>query len=153
MSSRVFPDSDSPISTDPFASISPEHIAVLIPVVAVLGGVCIAIAARIIAGRNKDLEHRERLIAMEKGLPLPEPEQEVKKPVHSSRRASGLVMLGIGLALTIALRATPDAEHAWGWGLIPLFIGMGLIIAAVLDKKEYNERIERKQSDSQSIAG
>ena len=133
-----------------FASVSPEHIAVLIPIVAVLGGICIAITAIIVEGRKKDLDHRERLIAMEKGLPLPEAEQqEPKKPVHSGRRASGLVMLGIGLALTIALRFTPDAEHAWGWGLITLFIGMGLIIAAVLDKREYNERIERKQSDSQ----
>ena len=129
-----------------FASISPEHIAVLIPIIAVLGGVCIAIAGIIVAGRKKDLEHKERLVAMEKGIPLPEPEPEEKKPVHSARRASGLVMFGIGLALTIALAVTPDAQEAWGWGLIPLFIGVGLIIAAVLDKREYEERIARKQS-------
>jgi hypothetical protein len=135
-----------------FSSISPDHIAVLIPVVAVLGGICIAITGIIAGGRKKELEHKERLVAIEKGIPLPEPEQEVKKPVHSGRRAGGLVMFGLGLALTIALRFTPDAEHAWGWGLIPLFVGVGLIIAAILDKREYEERIARKQSDTDKPA-
>ncbi len=107
-----------------FASIEPEHIAVLIPVVAVLGGICIAITGIIAAGRKKELEHKERLVSIEKGIPLPEPEQEIRKPVHSARRAGGLVMLGIGIALTIALWATPGAEDTWGWGLVPLFIGM-----------------------------
>jgi hypothetical protein len=53
-----------------------------------------------------------------------------------------LVWLGLGLALTIALAANPDAAdvNAWGWGLIPLFIGVGLIIASVLDKKEFDKR-------------
>ncbi len=129
-----------------FANISPDVIAVLIPIIAVLGGVCIAIAAIIVAGRKKELDHKERLVAMEKGIALPEPEPEEKKPVHSSRRASGLVMFGIGLGVTIGLWTTPDAEHAWGWGLIPLLIGVGLIVASILDKKEYDERIKRKES-------
>ena len=129
-----------------FADISPEHLAVFIPIISVLGGVCIAIAAIIVSGRKKDLEHKERLIAMEKGIPLPEPEPEEKKPVHSARRASGLVMFGIGLGVTIGLWTTPDAEDAWGWGLIPLLIGVGLIVASILDKKEYDERVKRKDT-------
>jgi hypothetical protein len=136
-----------------FASLRPETIAVLIPVIAVLGGVCIAIVAIIVEGRKKDLEHRERLAAMEKGLPLPEPVQEEKKPVHSSRRASGLVMLGIGLALSIALFAMEESRHAWGWGLIPLFIGAGLLIASVLDKREYEERIQRRMGGQRPPSG
>lgn len=136
-----------------FASIEPGHIAVLIPVIAVLGGVCIAIAAIIVEGRKKDLDHRERLTAMEKGISLPEPTHEEKKPVHSSRRAWGLVMLGIGLALTIALFALEDSRHAWGFGLIPTFIGLGLLIAAILDKREYEQRIQRQMTGRQQSPG
>lgn len=127
------------------AAISPEHIGVMIPVIAVIGGVLIAITGIIVGGRKKDLEHKERLVAMEKGLPLPEPERDEPKPVHSGRRATGLVMFGIGLAVTIALWATPDAREAWGWGLVPLLIGVGLIIAAILDKKEYDARQQRRE--------
>jgi len=34
------------------------------------------------------------------------------------------------------------------WGLIPLFIGLGLLIAATLDKREYEETQRRKEQSS-----
>lgn len=131
-----------------FANIGPEHIAVMIPIVAILGTFAVVVVAIIVEGRKKDLQHKERLVALEKGLPLPEPPEKESKPVHSIRRAWGLVWLGLGLALTIALAVNPDAAdvNAWGWGLIPLFIGVGLIIASVLDKKEFEKRKHEEQS-------
>jgi hypothetical protein len=125
-----------------FARIGPEVIAVMIPIVAILGTFAVVIVAIIIEGRKKDLQHKERLFALEKGLPLPEPPEKETKPVYATRRSWGLVWLGLGIALTIALAVTPGAreENAWGWGLIPLFIGAGLIVASVLDKKEFQER-------------
>lgn len=132
-----------------FATIQPEHIAIFIPILAVTGGVLIAITAVIIGGRKKDLEHRERITAMEKGLPLPETPPEHRKPVHSSRRASGLVMTGIGLSVWIAISAAEGGREGV-WGLIPLFIGLGLIIASVLDKREYEA--ERKRNDDERKA-
>jgi hypothetical protein len=125
-----------------FASISPEHIAVMIPIVAVLGTFAVVIVAVIVEGRKKDLVHKERLFALEKGLPLPEPPDKETKPVHATRRAWGLVWLGLGLALIIALALNPDSAHvkAWGFALIPLFIGIGLVVASVLDKREFEQR-------------
>ncbi len=125
-----------------FANISPEHIAVMIPIVAVLGTFAVVIVAVIIEGRKKDLVHKERLFALEKGLPLPEPPDKETKPVHATRRAWGLVWLGLGLALTIALALNPDSARvkAWGFALIPLFIGLGLVVASVLDKREFEQR-------------
>ena len=133
-----------------FASLGPETLSIFIPILMVLGGVLIAITAVIIKGRNKDLEHRERIIAMEKGLPLPEPVMEIRRPVYSGRRAAGLVIFGVGLALTIALWAV-EGHHGGLWGLIPLFIGAGLLIAAVLDKKEYEQaKAEEKEEAARS---
>ena len=126
-----------------------ETIAIFIPIILVFGGILIAITGIIIKGRNKDLEHRERLVAMEKGLPLPEPEIAVRRPVHSGRRVGGLVMFGIGLATTIAIW-TVEGANGGVWGLIPLFIGVGLLIAAALDKKEYDEA---KREEEQKRAG
>jgi hypothetical protein len=111
--------------------------------------------AIVVEGRKKDLMHKERLFALEKGLPLPEPPEKEEKPVYSSRRAWGLVWLGLGLALTVALAANPDAAevNAWGWGLIPTFIGAGLLIAGLLDKKEWEKRRENEQTNSTGPVG
>jgi len=120
-------------------SIGPDTIALSIPILAVCGGVLIAITAIIVNGRKKEQEHRERLVAMEKGLTPPPPPVEVERPKYSSRRANGLVMTGIGLALTIAMTIA-DGPESGCWGLIPLFIGIGLLVAGAIDKREYDER-------------
>jgi len=123
-----------------FSSVlQPELVAISIPILAVCGGVLIAITAIITKGREKEQEHRERVIAMEKGLMPPPPPVEVEKPKFSSRRANGLVMTGIGLALTIAMW-TQDGADSGVWGLIPLFIGIGLLIAGSIDKREYDAK-------------
>jgi hypothetical protein len=119
--------------------ISATHLVVLIPIIFVCGAIVVSIVAVIIQGRNKDLEHRERLAAMEKGIPLPEPKKIIKKPVHSARRAWALIFIGIGLALVPAIWAVEGAKGGM-WGLLPLFIGIGLLAAAIMDKKEYEER-------------
>jgi hypothetical protein len=93
-------------------------------------------------GRRKDLEHRERVIAMEKGLPIPEPVPVKERPKYSNRRANGLVLTGIGVAVTIAMWVE-DGSSTGVWGLIPLFIGIGLLVAGHLDKTEW-EREQRK---------
>lgn len=138
-----------------FANVGPETIAVMIPIVAILGGISIVIVAIVVEGRKKDLAHKERLIAMEKGLPLPEPPEKETKPVHATRRAWGFVWFGLGLALTIALALNPESAEvkAWGFALIPLFIGLGLIAAAILDKREFEQRRLEKQSGGTDPSG
>ena len=133
-----------------FCSLEPEIVAISIPILAVCGGVLIAITAIITNGRKKEQEHRERLIAMEKGLPLPNPITEVERPKFSNRRANGLVMTGIGLALTIAMWVE-GGDDSGVWGLIPLFIGIGLLIAGAIDKREYDEK-QRTERDKRMSA-
>jgi hypothetical protein len=125
-----------------FANVQPETIAIMIPIVAILGTFAIVIVAIVVEGRKKDLAHKERLFALEKGLPLPELPEKKEKPVYATRRAWGLVWFGLGLAVTIGLATNPESSevNAWAWGLIPTFIGAGLLIAAVLDKKEWEQR-------------
>ncbi len=113
----------------------------MIPILFVCGAIVVAIVAVIIHGRNKDLEHKERIAAMEKGIQLPEP-KIVVKPVYSARRAWALVFLGIGLGLTIGLWGVHGAQGGV-WGFLPMFIGAGLLAAAILDKREYEERQQR----------
>lgn len=128
-----------------FANIDPEVIAVFIPIIGVLGGVFIAVTAVVMNGRRKELEHRERIIAMEKGIAIPAPVVETERPKYSGRRANGLVMTGIGLALTIAMW-TEEGPDGGLWGLIPMFIGIGLLIAGMLDKREWEAQQRKTNS-------
>lgn len=125
-----------------FGRVEAETIALSIPILAVMGGILIAITAIVMNGRRKDLEHRERLLAMEKGLPMPVEAPVKERPRYSNRRANGLVLTGIGIALTIAMW-TQDGADEGVWGLIPLFIGVGLLIAGHLDKKEWERERDR----------
>ncbi|MDH3216640.1 MAG: DUF6249 domain-containing protein [Candidatus Krumholzibacteria bacterium] len=115
--------------------LTPETFAISIPVIAIIGGVAIAIVAIVMEGRKKELRHKERLLAMEKGIDVPsEPVKEIR-PAYLHNRSSGLVMTLIGLALTVALWTVAGPEGGV-WGLIPLAIGIGLLISASLEKKE-----------------
>jgi uncharacterized membrane protein len=122
-----------------FSFVDAVMVALSIPILGVCGGVLIAITAIIVNGRKKEQEHRERVVALEKGLTPPPPPAEVERPKYSSRRANGLVMTGIGLALTIAM-SVADGVESGVWGLIPLFIGIGLLVAGSIDKREYEEK-------------
>jgi uncharacterized membrane protein len=132
-----------------FSFINADTLALAIPILAVCGGVLIAITAIIVGGHKKEQEHRERLVAMEKGIIPPPPAEEAERPKHSSRRANGLVMTGIGLALTIAMTVANGRESGV-WGLIPLFIGIGLLIAGSIDKREFeNKQREERNRPAQ----
>jgi hypothetical protein len=130
-----------------FGWIEPETVAIFIPMLAVLGGVFIAVTAVIMNGRRKELEHRERILAMEKGMPLPGPTPAApERPKYSNRRANGLVLAGIGLALTIALSAEEGFAEGGVWGLIPLFIGIGWLVAGSIDKREWEAQQSRNHN-------
>jgi hypothetical protein len=94
--------------------------------------------------RRLELQHQERMLAMEKGIPLPElPEYgeparrpfvaEVIGQVRINPRwplgiGSVFLMLGIGMCLALALSQEPEHYRVWSFGLIPAFFGLGLVL-------------------------
>ena len=122
-----------------FGLLRPEALAIMIPIVTIIGGIAVAIVAIIMSGRKKELEHKERLTAMEKGVTLPELPLEPKRPAYLQNRSAGLVMTFLGIALTIAIWVPAGAEGGV-WGLIPLAIGVGLLVSSVLEKKEVDKK-------------
>lgn len=92
--------------------------------------------------RSQKLEHqhRERMAAIEKGIPLP-PVQEVDRPegkmANPARMLrSGVLLLSLGIVLYFAISAAGGPEGAL-FGLIPATLGLAnLAYAAVLFKKE-----------------
>jgi hypothetical protein len=123
----------------PFGFLTPELFAMTIPLLSIFGGVAIAIVAIIMAGRKKELAHKERLIAMDKGIEIPVERQEEKRPAYLRNRSSGLVMTLLGFALTIALFAVAGKDGGV-WGLLPMAIGIGLLISASLERKDVESK-------------
>lgn len=123
--------------------ISPETLGILVPIVAILGGFTVAIVGIIMKGKEEELRRKERIIAMEKGLPLP-PDQEPARPRsygYARKRAWGLVLTFMGIALVASLSFTSHEGMRHGaWGGILIAIGLALLIAGVLEKKETESR-------------
>jgi len=96
--------------------------------------------------RQKRLEliHKERIVAMEKGIPLPElPDyaESSKEPLLANAVASlrlnprwplGVgaicVMVGAGTAWALSLSGDEYHRQIWSFGLIGVFFGVGLFL-------------------------
>jgi len=102
--------------------------------------------------RQKWMEmiHRERMVAMEKGIPLPELPDLAEPPTRSALREAvasirisprwplGLgavcVLVGAGVCLAFWLTPMPEPHQAWPFGLIGVFFGLGLFLHYVLTR-------------------
>ena len=98
---------------------------------------------------ERQMIHRERILAMEKGIPLPEfPIQEddsarstLLEISHASRSllpkltlGCGLIVLFLGTGVLVALKMHPDSEMSsmWTMSFIPIFVGVGFLLYHVL---------------------
>ena len=120
----------------------PETVAIMIPIITVMGGVLIAIVAIIVEAKKKELVHKERLVAMEKGIEIPQPPKEPERPAYLKNRSAGLVITLLGIALVIAIWV-PAGAVGGVWGFVPLAIGIGLLISSALERREIEDKETR----------
>ena len=118
--------------------LNPAIVAILIPILAVIGTFAMIITVILVSGREKEQKHKERLLAMEKGIEIPLDQPKVKRPVFKSLRAWGLVLLFLGIVLFFALWAQVEFKVSV-WGLGPAAVGAALLIAAAKEQGEYRE--------------
>jgi hypothetical protein len=94
--------------------------------------------------RRMEMIHKERLMAMEKGIPLPEMPEFTEQPARSALAeavaairinprwplglGAVLVMLGAGVSLALWLTTERDPHAAWPVGLVAVFLGIGLFL-------------------------
>ena len=119
--------------------------ALTIPLLSLTGGIAIAIVAIIMSGKRKELAHKERLVAIEKGVPLPEEPPKKTRSAYLKNRTAGLVVFFFGVALTIAMWTSGGAV-AGVWGLLAVAVGIGYLLASFLEKKEIHESGEKTPS-------
>jgi len=94
-----------------------------------------------------EMIQKERAIAMEKGVPMPElPDYD--NGHHASRLAAvffhpravlglGLILIfgGIGTTIGLVLSGDPELNLKWSMGLIPAFVGVGFVLHYLVTRK------------------
>jgi hypothetical protein len=118
--------------------INPALAAVFIPILAVIGTFAMIITVIIMGNRHKELQHRERIIAMEKGIEIPKEPEKVKRPVYLTMRAWGLVLFAVGIVIFFGIWVEAGFRYSL-WGLLPAAIGAALLIAGRLESKEKSD--------------
>jgi peptidoglycan/LPS O-acetylase OafA/YrhL len=127
-------------------------LSMVIPIVAIVMGVSIGMLSLYLQFRRQrdmfQLYHTERMSAIEKGIELPPlpPEffQDTRRPELAPirHRRSGLILLFLGIAVSVALWGT-DVPAYW-WGLVPAAIGLALLLSSLLEVRDL-EKLSRAQ--------
>jgi Domain of unknown function (DUF6249) len=88
--------------------------------------------------RRLEIVHRERLVAMEKGIPVPElpidPPRVEKGPNPQATLVHGIVWTALGIGSMIALGVNgppadfPAFSSLWAFPLPFVFLGLGLVL-------------------------
>jgi len=125
--------------------MSEGTMAMLIPIIAIIASFTVVVVIVLAVLHNRrirhEMLHRERMMALEKGLPVPMDYSEGQ----SRRRpyVTGLIWAGVGLA--VILWGIIESENDLNaWGLIPFFVGVALLIGDRIAVK----RERRNHSDS-----
>jgi len=106
----------------------------MVPITAILVGLGIALAALKHRAKRNQMEHEERMLAIEKGVALPPamiPPARTKNPY-----LWGFILIAVGSAVAIGMAMEGDPD--WAWGGIFLLPGVALLLANwfyVRDKK------------------
>ena len=127
-----------------------EALTVLIPVVAIIGGISVAIASIVGKTRLRELQIRERIAMIEKGL-VPPPEVDPagfdralarhKYVDYEYRRAgrsrrAGIILLGVGFGLIVLryLDASGSTRGTIGAGGFIVILGLAFLINSFFDQ-------------------
>lgn len=136
-----------------------DVVGVFIPIVAIVFGIGAGMLSSWSEHKRRsqllEQSHRERMLALEKGVPVPEiPDNLIngksadRDPRQSVARAIfiGVMLIGIGLVLFFALPRVADEDVAL-FGLIPAVVGVANLVYAGLLAR--NLRAASPSSDSQ----
>lgn len=136
-------------------------LALFIPIFAIVGGIALAIIAVQHRHKRAEMEHQERMAAIEKGLPLPKaPEAQTLEAytagqvlVPMKRRNPylwGFILTGAGIALVITNILEGSSEgfrhgvmEDVGFGMVLMFIGLAILAANMLFLRDHKPKVKK----------
>ena len=121
--------------------------AVLIPVVAIIGGICVGIAGILSSARVREARIRERIAMIEKGL-VPPPEVDpagFDRAMHRHERSgyggparglrrAGILVMGVGLGLMFLISvAGGTVRQGIGVGGFLVIVGLAFLVNSLFE--------------------
>jgi hypothetical protein len=133
--------------SDLLSSLTGYMSAVAIPIVAIVGGISFAAYSTYLKVRRQretlQMYHAERMAAIEKGIELPPLPRELLHDRYYDagyrgyqrwrRRSSGVTILFVGAAVTLALWQVNRDDSFW-WGLVIVAVGLGRMVSNYLEE-------------------
>ena len=128
----------------------------LIFVVAILAGCTVAIVGTLARNRVRELEIRERIAMIEKGL-VPPPEvdprgferamahqdlyaQQARNRPHGRHRRGGITLIGVGLGLMVLIALAGEGPRsAIGVGGFLVIMGLAFLINGLFESRDMRE--------------
>jgi hypothetical protein len=119
----------------------------LIPMVAVIGGFVYVTVKVVLRSRVRELEIRERIALIERGL-VPPPEVDpggfdramalhdrvtVRRRIHGRHRRAGVTMMGVGFGLMLLVASTADVSIGIGVGGFLVMIGLAFLLNSLFE--------------------
>lgn len=132
---------------DGFWSLGPF----LIPIVAIVGGISAGIVATVTRARVREMEIRERIAMIERGM-VPPPESDpdtFDRRMHSverfqhghvapRHRSAGVILIAVGLGLMVMLTyAGGVPEQGFGIGGFIVILGLGFFINSLFAPRQF----------------
>jgi hypothetical protein len=122
--------------------------AVVIPIVAIVGGIAYATYSLYLRYRRQretlQMVHAERMAAIEKGIELPPLPSELLHDRYNGigyrsdrsrwQRGRALRMIFVGAAVTVAIWQT-SGDHDFWWGLVIVAVGLARLASDYLDAR------------------
>jgi len=132
-------------------------LALLVPIVAIVGGLCIGAYSMHLKARSHEMAHRERLAMIEKGL-VPTPEQDPerfdrltggKTDWHERgavrARQSGIMLMGVGVGLAILIGLTSGVPAVGlGVGGFVFMVGLARFVSSAWDTRRIDTPADPK---------
>lgn len=126
-----------------FLDLQPWSIAIFVPIAGLVFAAVFGLAGMYFHHRKQELWHQTARVALEKGQPLPPMLEGMENaPTNYANPQArwrgyfigGLINIGVGAALYIALGQIPNTHFNVGYfGLIPGFVGVALLIGAAVE--------------------
>ncbi len=118
--------------------------AMLIPIVAIIGGISAGIVRTISRQKTIELAQRERIAAIERGIdpsklpPIPSIDSNDvfgSAEQRAARRSQGLmiggiVLLSIALGIFFIARVTEPHDRHWAASIMPFTVGVALLLCS-----------------------
>ena len=115
-------------------------LSLIVPVIAIVGGITLAIVRILTQARLEELARKERISAIERGVDpdkLPPVVGSESYGIGNSRLRSahglligGLVLLALGLGLGMVLGFVDPEKGHWLAGVVPVFVGLALLLSS-----------------------